>query len=97
MATLKAALRRELYLEQYLPIQVAQAGRQRARARVYAQHAEELQPVARRPVSLHAVRDPLEPHFRAEGAIERAGAERARVQRAGDEFPERREVAEGGA
>ena len=61
---------------------------------VDASEAEELIPLARRTVWFHAGWNRQEADLRAERAIEIVRPERARVQRPGDEFPERHEVGE---
>src|SRR5919197_962861 len=77
-----------------LAVDVVQRDGQGLRLPVDPPEPEELQPVERRPVLLHARRDAEELGLRPEAHVDLAGAERAGVDRPGDELPERVEVAE---
>src|SRR5215471_18716909 len=89
-------LRRQFHLVQLLSVDAMERDRHRARSRVDAADPEELQAVLGAAVLLHVLRDADELHIGAEGLVDLAGTERAGVDRAADEFPERMEVGEPG-
>ena len=90
-----AALRLQRLRVQRLAVQVLEHHGQRLAAGVYVELAEELEAFAGRRVGV--ARAFLENDFAAKGPVHLVGAEAARIQRAGDEFPERVEVLEAGA
>src|SRR5690348_9378797 len=86
--------RRQLDAEERAAGEVVQLRGEGPLTRVRFQRAEELEPIARWTVALHARRHADEFRFRTERGVELVRTERAGVQRARDEFPERIEVGE---
>ena len=86
------ALRVELLGEHLRAVDVLERDAQHLAVLVDVDLAEELVAAAGRRVRDR--RGLLEDHLRAEGLVQRVRAEAAGVQRAGDEFPEGREVLE---
>src|SRR6187431_2074517 len=92
LALVITSLRAEFLREDFGAIAVLERDPHALRALVDVDLTEELEPSAGRQVRLARVGRFLEDHRRPEGVVECAGSEGPRVQRAGNELPERLEV-----
>src|SRR5262249_27518884 len=89
-----ATLRAQVGAEQLAAFEIVKCHGEPFRVAVDAHGPEVLLALRRWPVLLHPRGNADVAHVRAEGAVDLAGAERARVDRPGHELPERREIAE---